>query len=327
MEQKIITIRMPAYDQFSIRKEVLGNQKKDGSKRAAIVAGIHGDEFEGLYTCYLLNGYLKNLLKKNPEALQGQVDFYPSINSLGLGSLNRAWPFFNVDLNRQFPGNRDGHVPLQAAYALLEDLKGADFVVDIHASNRFLLEMPQIRMQDTYASTLLPLAQNSNVDIVWVHGSSTILETTLATNLNEMAIPTLVVEMGIGQRLTIGYSEQLLKGLLRLLHRFGILDIPAEELPTINEPRIMQDNEVWYFNAKASGLFVPEPAIFGRYVREKERIGRIVDPLSGKDLQVIEAPVEGLVFTLRQHPVVYEGSLLARLTYPTKTTTGGEEDA
>ncbi|QGG46476.1 M14 family metallopeptidase [Heliorestis convoluta] len=327
MEEKILTIRMPASDHFSIRKEVIGSRKFADSKRVAIIAGIHGDEFEGLYTCYLLHQQLQNLIEKNEQVLTGQVDFYPSVNSLGLGSLNRAWPFFNVDLNRQFPGTNEGHVPLQAAHALLQDLQGADLVVDIHASNRFVLELPQIRMQEHYAPRLLPLAKRSNVDLVWLHGSSTILETTLATNLNEMNIPTLVVEMGIGQRLTIGYSEQLLKGLLHLLRDLGILQIPEEQLPVLGYPRIMKDEEVWYLNAKASGLFVPEQAIFGRFVQEKEKIGRIVDPLSGKDLQIIEAPCAGLVFTLRQHPVVYEGSLLGRLATQPTDSVGGDADA
>ncbi|MZP28340.1 succinylglutamate desuccinylase [Heliobacterium undosum] len=313
MEQKILTIRMPAQDQFSIRKNVLRAGQGKTTARAAIVSGIHGDELEGLYTIYLLNRYLQELREKRPEVFRGQVDFYPTVNSLGLGSLNRSWPFFNVDLNRQFPGNREGHVPLQAAHALLEDLKGADLVVDIHASNKFLLEMPQIRMQEVYAPRLLPLAKKSNVDLVWVHCSSSILETTLATNLNESGIPALVVEMGIGQRLNPLYSEQLLQGIIHLLCHLEILDLPEEELPVLCAPRVIGDNEVWYFNAEASGLFVPEPNVFGAWIKEGDIIGRIVDPLKGSDLQVITSPRDGLLFTLREHPVVYEGSLLARL--------------
>ncbi|MBM7865234.1 succinylglutamate desuccinylase [Heliobacterium gestii] len=313
MEQKILTIRMPAQDQFSIRKNVLRASHGKPTARAAVVSGIHGDELEGLYTIYLLNRYLQEMREKRPEIFRGQVDFYPTVNSLGLGSLNRSWPFFNVDLNRQFPGNREGHVPLQAAHALLEDLQDADLVVDIHASNKFLLEMPQIRMQEVYAPKLLPLAEKSNVDFVWVHGSSSVLETTLATNLNETGIPTLVVEMGIGQRLTPAYSDQLLQGLLRLLCHLEIIDLPEEELPVLRPPRIIRDHEVWYFNAEASGLFVPEPNVFGEWIREGDVIGKIVDPLKGSDLQVIASPRDGRLFTLREHPVVYEGSLLARL--------------
>ncbi|MBC9782937.1 succinylglutamate desuccinylase/aspartoacylase family protein [Heliobacterium chlorum] len=318
MEQKILTIHMPAHDQFSIRKNVLRPAKSSPTARAAIVSGIHGDELEGLYTCYLMNRFLQELREKYPERFRGQVDIYPSVNSLGLGSLTRSWPFFNVDLNRQFPGNREGHVPLQAAHALLEDLKGADLVVDIHASNSFLLEMPQIRMQESYAPCLLPLAEKANVDIIWLHGTSTVLETTLATNLNECNIPTLVVEMGIGQRLKPIYSERLMKGLIRLLQDLDILRLPEEELPFVCQPRRMYDNEVWYFNAEASGLFVAEPSIFGEWVNEGDVIGRIVDPLKGNDLQVITSPRQGLLFTLREHPVVYEGSLVARLILPPK---------
>ena len=36
-----------------------------------------------------------------------------------------------------------------------------------------------------------------NVDIVWVHGASTVLEATLAYSLNSTGTPTLVVEAGV----------------------------------------------------------------------------------------------------------------------------------
>ena len=40
------------------------------------------------------------------------------------------------------------------------------------------------------------------------------LESTLAYSLNEAGVPTLVVEMGIGLRLTPAYCEQLADGLI-----------------------------------------------------------------------------------------------------------------
>ena len=42
-------------------------------------------------------------------------------------------------------------------------------------------------------------------------------------------------------------------------------------------------------------------------------IGDIIEPLTGKVVQRIESPVDGIIFTLREHPVVYKGALLARV--------------
>ena len=41
-------------------------------------------------------------------------------------------------------------------------------------------------------------------------------------------------------------------------------------------------------------------------------IGEIINPLTGEGTP-IASPVDGLLFTLREYPLVYEGSLLARV--------------
>lgn len=49
------------------------------------------------------------------------------------------------------------------------------------------------------------------------------------------------------------------------------------------------------------------------HVSEGEHIGDIVNPLNGQVLVHITSPCNGLVFTLREYPVVDEGSLIARI--------------
>ena len=48
-------------------------------------------------------------------------------------------------------------------------------------------------------------------------------------------------------------------------------------------------------------------------VKKGDCIGQVVDPLEGRVNAVINAVCDGLVFTLRDYPVVYGGSLLARI--------------
>lgn len=61
-----------------------------------------------------------------------------------------------------------------------------------------------------------------------------------------------------------------------------------------------------------SGLFIQE--IKHREVIKKEdKIAQIVDPLTGQVKCEVVAPNKRILFTLREFPVVYEGSLLARI--------------
>ena len=80
----------------------------------------------------------------------------------------------------------------------------------------------------------------------------------------------------------------------------------------VREPFSSEVGEVHYINAPASGLFVP--VLDHCAVIEKGQwIGDIVDPLGGTVREPIYAPDGGILFTLREYPVVYEGSLIARI--------------
>ena len=48
-------------------------------------------------------------------------------------------------------------------------------------------------------------------------------------------------------------------------------------------------------------------------VSKGDIIGKVVDAMNGKILKEIIAPDNGFLFTLREHPIVYPGDLLARI--------------
>ena len=100
-------------------------------------------------------------------------------------------------------------------------LTGAALVVDIHASNIYLREIPQVRINQEFEELLVPFARRMNLDMIWLHGAATVLETTVAHSLNSNGIPCLVVEMGVGMRITPEYCEQLVAGILCCLARDG----------------------------------------------------------------------------------------------------------
>ena len=77
-------------------------------------------------------------------------------------------------------------------------------------------------------------------------------------------------------------------------------------------PVISTDGEVELVNASCSGIFMP-CAAFGTQVKKGTLLGEIVRPLTGQVLERVLSPIDGLLFTRREYPVVYEGALLARV--------------
>lgn len=305
--QEAFSINLPVGERFVIQRNRHTSKINTTNKRISIVSGIHGDELEGQYVCYLLNAWLES----HAEKLDGIVDIYPSLNSLGIDSINRSIPFYEVDLNRSFPGNKNDFLPAQIADGIVDAIKGSDIAIDIHSSNIFLKELPQIRISNTYAKELVPIAKKLNIDFVWIHDAVTVLESTFAHAMNTHGTKTLVVEMGVGMRITREYGFQLLHGILNLLHSEGMLKNYTPK--PIRSPMVSEQNSiVYYLNANSAGVFVPLIA-HCQQVTTGELVGKIMNPLTGMIEEEIYAPGCGMLFTLREYPVVYEGSLLARI--------------
>ena len=319
MVEIVTSVGLPVDERLMIKKNrILPEEFRDisdkkaladkisGLPRISVVTGIHGDELEGQYVCF----ELQQRIAKEPEKLTGIVDIYPAMNPLGIDSITRGIPAFDLDMNRLFPGNIDGNMTEFLAAGIIEDVKGSDCVLDIHASNIYLTEIPQIRINELHKDRLLPLAKEANVDFIWVHGASTVLESTFAYSLNSIGTPVLVVEMGVGMRLTLEYGNSLVDGILNLMKKLGIW---SGETGPVKRPMIsMNPEDVSYLNASASGLFVTNVK-HGDMLKQDDIIGRIVDPLGGKILDEVKAPISGMLFTIRDYPIVDEGSLMGRI--------------
>lgn len=301
MIEEVVRVPLAVGEDFIIQKNRLGQ----GGKRLCVVTGTHGDELEGQYVAWRLAG----LLKQHPEHLKGTVDIYPATNPLGISTMTRGIPQCDLDMNRTFPGSEQGAFSEYVAARLMADLTGADVCLDIHASNIYLREIPQVRINENTAQRLVPMAKHLNMDLIWIHPAATVLESTLAHSLNTLDTPTLVVEMGIGMRVTREYGDRLVSGIFSLLSHLDMWDAPV---PPVSPPIISTDGYVSFINAPCPGLFFPS-STHTAHVEEGEELGVIADPLTGDVRERVKSPAAGLLFTLREYPVVYEGSLLARV--------------
>ena len=305
MIKTIVSTALPINERFAIRKNIIKNGK--GNRRVCIVTGTHGDELEGQMVCYLV----AKQLNENLDLLDGTVEIYPALNPLGIDTIQRGIPNFDLDMNRIFPGNPNGTMAEQTAHLIVEDLKGADLVFDIHSSNLYLRETPQVSIIVLNEEELVPLAQRLNIDFVWVHDAATVLESTLAHSLNSTGTKCLVAELGVGQRINHKMCNRLTLGIFNLMKDMGMWKGEVDQ-SLISKPIVCKGDSVEFLNAATSGIFITELKC-GVVVAEGEEIGQIVEPMTGEVLSSVVSPVEGYMFTIRAYPIVYEGSLMARV--------------
>ena len=306
MIQEVVSVDLPVHERLVIKKNRLEPENMTGKeKRISIVTGTHGDELDGQYICY-------EIIKKiqmYPEKLKGIVDIYPDVNPLGIDMGSRGIPMFDLDMNRVFPGDYNGAVAEYTAAGLIDDIIGSDFCLDIHSSNIFLKEMPQLRMTEENKDKLLPYAKKLNADFIWIYSSKTVLDATLAYSLNNMGVPTLVAEMGVGHRINNEYCQQLIEGIFNLMTELEVWD---DAPVNVRNSIVSTEGQVSFISAAGSGIFVSSINSMGT-IGMGTHIGDIIEPITGKVIQRIESPTDGIIFSLREHPVVYKGALIARV--------------
>jgi predicted deacylase len=293
---------MPTGDQVDIvRRRFRGG---DGP-RVVLVAGIRGDAPEGIRVAH----NVARVLAGCHERLNGIVDIYPCINPLAAHRGLRNWPFFDLDLNRRFPGRANAHAPDLVARTVVDDVQGADQVLEVRGAHSAFAEAPQaqVRAGDAEAAKL---ACSANVHVVWARTPGPAAPSTFAWQFPN----TIVLEGGTGNRLTPEVATVLSDGILNLLNVVGVL--PDEDLTFhwagMNRPTVVVDDQVHRIRADVSGLFLPRHRIWDA-VEKDELLGEVIDPISGIQVQLIRSPQAGRILALREQPVVLPGSMVARI--------------
>lgn len=306
MIEKVVSAALPVQEELKIcRNHIEPADPGENRGRVSIVTGAHGDELEGQFVCY---EFLKRLWK-NQECLKGTVDIYPVLNPLGMDSGMRVVPKINMDLNRMFPGSHEGTMMDKVTASIVDSLMGSDICIDVHASDTFVREIPQVRISDEFESMMVPYAKHLNVDLIWINATATVHESTLAYSLCKLGVPALVMEMGLGNRINQAYGLQVVDGIFHLMKRMGLWE--GADVP-VKEPLLIKNDDIEFIRARESGIFL-SCAKNNSYVEKGETIGEVVDPLRGEAIYEVKTDCGGLLFTLREHPLAYEGALLARV--------------
>lgn len=281
----------------------------DRPPRAALVAGLQGDELNGTFVLARLAAYLRALeAGERRGRLKSPVVLVPCVNVAGLHAGRHGWPLDNTDVNRTFPGNATGETTQRIAQAVLELTREAYYRVDIHGSDRHLEELPQVWLFDPHddeRSTAcqfgLPVAEQP------AHGS---YAGSLYSAWRPWPGECFVLQAGLAGALQLAHSERLFRGLVAFLERTEILE----------GVELSEDEDLHYFGAAQlvsvtadrPGWFVSHLDV-GRWLVAGDVIGQMYDGFAGNVLAEVRSPVSGLVAAIRRQPLTFEGELLARV--------------
>ncbi|MDD2733358.1 MAG: M14 family metallopeptidase [Desulfuromonadaceae bacterium] len=310
MIRDLLCMTAPVREGFDIPCHEIG--PKGSHPGAALVAGLHGDEINGIFILSRLADFLNGVNEgKYPELrLVKRVLIIPAVNVLGANLRTRTWPFDKSDINRMFPGSTTGETTQRIAYAVLEATKRADFRIDVHTASADFEEIPQVRLHGPSAAER-ETARLFGLPAIMERSLSPVFTTTMMASWKVWPGQSFVLRVGQAGLVQLDHCQRLFRSLVAFLGRVGILegvDIAAED----EEICCFDKASAFRVYAEKAGTFVSDRQV-GRWVGSGQELGYIYDSFSGNVIEKVIAPVAGLLTGIRRHPLLFEGDLILRV--------------
>jgi len=259
---------------------------------AALVGGIHGDEFEGPSALWRLAASL------DPARLAGRVLIVPLAHGAAFAAGSRTSPVDGQNLARIFPGDAGGTPSLRLAADLFTRvIARADFLVDCHSGGvrlaflpvaGFYGEAPGVTAE--VAAGSLALAKAMGLPQLWrLPGRAGVL----SFEAMRRGIPAAGCEIGGRGGLLAADSDRYLHGLRRVLAGRGV--IAAPELPPAPAYRSCLEGD-WAL--APVGGFIDNHVELGQRVVAGASLATIISPL-GTVLARLTSAGEGIVMGVR----------------------------
>lgn len=263
-------------------------------------AAIHGDEINGVEIVRQL------IVQKINKPKTGTIICIPIVNVFGFVNKSREFPD-GRDLNRVFPGSKNGSLASRFAYHILKEIMPlVDYTVDFHAGGASRFNVPQIRivsgndelkkLADIFDAPFTLFSKN-------IPGS-------FRNSGSKMGVKMLLFEGGKSLEINKTVATEAVNGVKRLLYSLNMLST-KQIVEKQKKPTTYIEKSSWV-RATCSGL-LHDNSLIGVYVKKGDVLGLITDPF-GKFEQKVKAPNDGYIINANLSPIVYEGDAIYHLS-------------
>ena len=274
--------------------------KKDGPT-LFVSATIHGDEINGIEIIKRLLSFLHKI------KINGMLIAIPIVNVFGFSQHSRYLPD-NRDLNRCFPGLKNGSLASQLAYKFMQEIVlKSDYGIDIHTGSGNRFNYPQIRT-NIRNSTNLSLAKKFNAPIIL---NSNLRDGSLRSAVSQLKMPILLYEAGERLKFDEESIEIGVNGILKIMKKIKMLNKTPENYGhQQNLPPFIAKSSSW-LRATQSGIFTSlvKP---GEHIQKDQVVGHISNQF-GENRVAVQSNFTGIVIGLLLCPLVNKGDALLHI--------------
>lgn len=277
-----------------IQVPVIVHRAKEDGPTLLLMAGLHGDEINGMEI-------IRRIIRKGwNKPNKGTVICIPVFNIFGFLNVRRELPD-GRDLNRSFPGSNSGSLASQFAYHFMKEIAPVvDLVIDFHTGSAQRSNFSQIRCVFSDQESL-KLAKIFNPPFI-IHSSY--IAKSVREAMNKRGKKILLFEGGKTNSIDETIVFEGMEGVKRMLEHLQMRSFKADK--SEREPIFIKDSR--WIRAMNSGVLVVLIEN-GVLVEKGDVLGVITDPF-GKIERKIKASLDGYVFCVNEAPVVNKGDAI-----------------
>lgn len=278
---------------------IIERAKLDGPV-VLFTAGLHGDEINGVEIVRQL------IVRKINKPKRGTIICIPVVNIFGFINQSREFPD-GRDMNRVFPGSRNGSLASRFAYLILKEIMpNIDYAIDFHAGGASRFNAPQIRIIPNNEE-LKKLSDVFNAPFTLYSKN---IPGSFRNACGKLGVKMLLFEGGKSLDLNHDITQEGVHGVKRFLEYFDMLNPKKKAAPAATHP-IYVNKSAWV-RARHSGLFQNRTQA-GQFVHKGDVIAYITDPF-GNFEQKVKAPNSGYIINSNDAPIVYQGDAIFHLS-------------
>lgn len=248
-----------------------------------LLGGLHGDETASV------DVLRRVLYSVDPSCLSGTLLIVPVANPPAFEGKTRNTPQDMIDLNRVFPGSASGWLTERIAARLAELVPQVDCIVDYHSGPIGLsIHYSYLGVQTDVKLTaqVRALAVDHGLEMLY---AGPLPAGSLGVYANSLGVVSFAAMVGGDSRLAPSLEGELRRSAINLMKHLGMLpgrpDLPERQW-------LIRDRQL--IRTTVGGLFEPliGPEGLTKVYPHGTPLGRIFDPSTLEELEVLRAPLE-----------------------------------
>ncbi|RYM33381.1 succinylglutamate desuccinylase/aspartoacylase family protein [Brumimicrobium glaciale] len=259
-----------------------------------LLAGLHGDEINGIES-------VRQIIKKGwHKPNYGTVICIPVFNIFGFLNLSREFPD-GRDLNRVFPGTKNGSLASQFAYIFMKEIAPlTDVTIDFHTG---------ASQRNNYAQTRCDFRDKESRELCEVFAApftidSAVIAKSIRNSVTKLGKRYILFEGGKANRIDNFAVQTAIDGTLRVMQHLGMryfdVEPPKEERHIIKRTKWIRASSSGVLNLRVNN---------GQYVEKGSILAIISDPY-GKFERSVKSPTNGFIFNVNEMPLVNKGDAI-----------------